>query len=132
MVRSDTRVRNPLAPFTMIRALPLLIGIAAVLAIGFMLLRQLGLDSRNIEVVDANTNEVRSYSLVTVLPREAIPAITNPAFVSADQASFWMDEAGGVIGLDIGGDARAYPINMLSRHEIVDDTVGGVAVAVTW
>ena len=132
MVRSDTPVRSPLAPFTMIRALPLLIGIAAVLAIGFMFLRQLGLDSRNIKVVDANTNEVRSYSLVTVLPREAIPAITNPAFVSADQASFWMDEAEGVIGLDIGGDARAYPINMLSRHEIVDDTVGGVALAVTW
>ena len=67
-----------------------------------------------------------------MLPREAIPAITNPAFVSAEQASFWMDEAEGVIGLDIGGDARAYLINMLSRHEIVDDTVGGVAVAVTW
>ena len=37
-----------------------------------------------------------------------------------------------VIGLSIDGDSRAYPLNMLSRHEIVNDTVGGVPVAVTW
>ena len=44
-----------------------------------------------------------------MLPREAIPAITNPAFVSAEQASFWMDEAEGVIGLDIGRRRESVP-----------------------
>lgn len=37
-----------------------------------------------------------------------------------------------VLGVSINGDHRAYPLNMLSRHEIVNDTVGGVPVAVTW
>ena len=37
-----------------------------------------------------------------------------------------------VIGLSINGDSRAYPINILSRHEIVNDVVGGKPVAVTW
>jgi len=37
-----------------------------------------------------------------------------------------------VIGLSINGDHRAYPINILSTHEIVNDVVGGQLVAVTW
>jgi hypothetical protein len=37
-----------------------------------------------------------------------------------------------VIALEINGDARAYPINILSSHEIVNDVVGGQPVAITW
>ena len=37
-----------------------------------------------------------------------------------------------VQGLSVNGDNRAYPIRMLSRHEIVNDVVGGEPVAVTW
>ena len=37
-----------------------------------------------------------------------------------------------VIGLEIQSEAKAYPINVLSRHEIVNDVVGGKPVAVTW
>ena len=37
-----------------------------------------------------------------------------------------------VIGVSINGESRAYPLNLLSRHEIVNDTVGGKAIAVTW
>ena len=37
-----------------------------------------------------------------------------------------------IIGLVINGEARAYPITILSSHEIVNDTVGGEPVAVTW
>ena len=37
-----------------------------------------------------------------------------------------------VLGLSINGDSRAYPIPMLSSHEIVNDVVGGEPVAVTW
>ena len=37
-----------------------------------------------------------------------------------------------VIGLDIGGQVKAYPINILSRHEIVNDVVGVTPLAVTW
>jgi hypothetical protein len=43
-----------------------------------------------------------------------------------------MDPDERVIGLSINGDHRAYPLKLLSRHEIVNDTVGGTLVAVTW
>jgi hypothetical protein len=43
-----------------------------------------------------------------------------------------MDPDERVIGLSINGDNRAYPLKLMSRHEIVNDTVGGKPVAVTW
>ena len=70
--------------------------------------------------------------IVTVLGRDGIPAILNPDFVDAVEASIQMKAGERVLGLSINGDHRAYPLNLLSRHEIVNDTVGGVPVAVTW
>ena len=72
------------------------------------------------------------YDIITVLGFDAIPSIDNPEFVSATEAEEWMAEDEQVIGLSINGDHRAYSIPLLSRHEIVNDTVGGKAVAVTW
>lgn len=43
----------------------------------------------------------------------------------------WRDQDE-VIGVYINGEARAYPIRLLSLHEIVNDTVGGLPIAVTW
>ena len=43
-----------------------------------------------------------------------------------------MDADEQVLRLSINGEHRAYPIRMLSRHEIVNDVAGGVPVAVTW
>jgi hypothetical protein len=64
------------------------------------------------------------------LPRDAIPAIDAPAFVPVDAAELPAREP--VIGLVIGGDARAYPLRILIWHEIVNDVVGDVPVAVTY
>jgi hypothetical protein len=65
------------------------------------------------------------------LPKDAIPAIDNPLFVPADAASFvHSDEP--VIGVVIDGDARAYPTWLLNAHEIVNDRIAGLAIAVTW
>jgi hypothetical protein len=66
------------------------------------------------------------------LPRDSIPAIDNPQFASADEAEQFLDPDELVIGVVINGDARAYPIPILSVHEIVNDVVGGEAIAVTW
>jgi hypothetical protein len=41
-------------------------------------------------------------------------------------------DADQVLGVTIGSESRAYPIPFLSWHEIINDTVGGVPVAVTW
>jgi hypothetical protein len=65
------------------------------------------------------------------LPRDAIPAIDEPAFVSAGEADFVADDEP-VIGLTDGADARAYPTWLLNAHEIVNDQLGGRPIAVTW
>ncbi len=78
-----------------------------------------------------NTNAV-DLKIVTVLGRDGIPAIFDPQFLGPEDAAAQMKANERVIGLSIDGDHRAYPLNLLSRHEIVNDTVGGVPVAVTW
>lgn len=72
------------------------------------------------------------YNIITVLGYDAIPAILQPEIVSAEEAGERMSPNEQVIGLSINGEHRAYSIPMLSRHEIVNDIVGGKPVAVTW
>ena len=74
----------------------------------------------------------RDLDVVTVLAKDAIPAIRAPEFVDAAGAEAWMNADEPIIGVELDGDARAYPVAMLSRHEIVNDTVGGMPLAVTW
>ena len=70
--------------------------------------------------------------LVTLLGFDSIPAILSPQFVTPFEAEDWMEPDEQVLGLSINGEQRAYPIRMISRHEIVNDVVGGVPLAVTW
>ena len=64
-------------------------------------------------------------------PRDGIPSIDNPQFEPAgtDKTLSARDP---VISMEINGDARAYPLRILIWHEIVNDTVGGVPVTVTY
>jgi hypothetical protein len=71
-------------------------------------------------------------SIVSVLDRDSIPAIDDPQFESASKADKVIASDERVIGLIINGDARAYPITILSSHEIVNDIVGGEPVSITW
>lgn len=64
-------------------------------------------------------------------PKDGIPALTDPAFVSAVDAAF-LNERDEVIGVTLGGDARAYPLRLLDSHEVVNDRVGGLPIAVTY
>ena len=70
--------------------------------------------------------------IITVLGKDGIPAILDPVFLTAQEAQENMRDGERVLGVSINGENRAYPLNMLSRHEIVNDTVGGQPVAVTW
>lgn len=63
--------------------------------------------------------------------RDGIPALTDPPVLAAGEAGFLRDEDV-VIGLVQGGQARAYPIKILNWHEVVNDRLGGQAVAVTY
>ena len=70
--------------------------------------------------------------IVTLLPPDAIPAINNPTFISLEEADQQLRLSDLVIGVTIGGEHRAYGAAFLSAHEIVNDTLGGRAIAVTW
>src|SRR5258708_26919433 len=65
-------------------------------------------------------------------PKDGIPALNAPKFVSVSTADTWLKPNEAVILFQAGDDARAYPIQILIWHEIVNDTVGGVPVAVTF
>ena len=58
-------------------------------------------------------------------------AIVGPRFIAAEQASTKFTNRQ-VLGISIDGDHRAYAIHFIEAHEIVNDTVAGVPVAVTY
>ncbi len=64
--------------------------------------------------------------------RDGIPPIYNPVHETVDLASSWLSAAQPVVALDLDGEARAYPLAILTWHEIVNDPVAGVPVAVTF
>jgi hypothetical protein len=64
-------------------------------------------------------------------PKDGIPAIMQPNFLEPAKADFLKSEDQ-VIGLDIGGQAKAYPIKILNWHEVVNDEINGLPVAVTF
>lgn len=82
-------------------------------------------------VAAAFSADLRPEEIVTVLPKDAIPAILSPSFDERSKAA-WLQDKDFVVGVKIGGDSRAYPVATLSRHEIVNDKVGGIPIAVTW
>ncbi len=65
-------------------------------------------------------------------PPDGIPAIDEPNFRPVDGAGPSLQDHDGVIALEINGDARAYPVDILIWHEIVNDTVGGIPVSITY
>ena len=64
-------------------------------------------------------------------PKDGIPSIDNPQFADVGDAHF-MSDSDTVIGLEINGESKAYPIFILVWHEIVNDHVGETPVAVTY
>jgi hypothetical protein len=64
--------------------------------------------------------------------KDGIPPIDNPRFVSTAEAASFLENAEPVVAIEFGGDARAYPLQILIWHEIVNDTVGDEPVAVTY
>jgi hypothetical protein len=65
-------------------------------------------------------------------PKDGIPSIDNPKFISVAEADQWLADPEPVQMVDINGDARAYPLQILMWHEIVNDIVSDQSVAVTY
>ena len=66
------------------------------------------------------------------VPRDGIPPLDRPNFTIPELASEWLADQEPVIALEVNGQAKAYPLQTITWHEIVNDTVGGVPVAVTF
>ena len=64
--------------------------------------------------------------------RDAIPAILQPQFVAPEAVPPEFRDVELVLGLSMNGESKAYPLDVLSHHEAVNDVVGGVPVVVTW
>ncbi len=65
-----------------------------------------------------------------VLGRDMIFPIYNPRFVLAEEARVKADEL--VLGIEINGKAKAYPITILASREMVNDELSGVPILATW
>ena len=64
-------------------------------------------------------------------PKDGIPALTNPKLIAAKEARY-LNRDDRVIGFVRGQESRAYPLAILNHHEIVNDSVGEVPIAVTY
>ena len=62
---------------------------------------------------------------------DGIPALDAPKMVAASDAAYLNDDDR-VFGVEIGGDARAYPLRIANWHEMINDTVGGVPVSLAY
>ena len=65
-------------------------------------------------------------------PPDGIPPIDNPVYESVEQASAWMIEESPVVVVTVNEETRAYPLAVLTWHEIVNTEIGGEAVTVTF
>lgn len=65
-----------------------------------------------------------------LLPRGAIAAVDDPQFVPAEEAEIPGDAW--VLGVVDGGRAKAYSLNLLNHHEVVNDEIGGRPIAAVW
>ena len=63
-------------------------------------------------------------------PRDAIAPVYDPTFAQAAEVD-WADQSL-IIGLEIDGQAKAYPVSFLNRREMVVDRLAGIPILVTW
>ena len=80
--------------------------------------------------------EKRTVDLAEIMsggpPRDGIPAVDLPRYASTEEAGAWLDPDEPVIAVEVGGEARAYPLQILIWHEIANDELGGAPIAVTF
>jgi len=76
----------------------------------------------------SDTDEFEAYE--QIVPRGQIAAVTEPQYVSAEEAEIADDSY--VLGIVVAGKARAYSLNLLNNHEVVNDQIGELPFAAVW
>ncbi|MEX2515102.1 MAG: DUF3179 domain-containing protein [Candidatus Paceibacterota bacterium] len=87
---------------------------------------------RDIRITDGTRHSIPLDEILSGGPgKDGIPSIDDPKFISPDEADFLVaDDIG--LGLTIEGESRFYPYKILVWHEIVNDTLAGEPVMVTY
>ena len=83
-------------------------------------------------LLDTTKTTVDLLDIIGLLPPDAIPSIDEPNFDTVEAAGAWLQAQEPVIAFEHNGDARAYPLHILTWHEIVNDVVGDEPVIVTY
>lgn len=65
-------------------------------------------------------------------PKDGIPALTDPEFVSAEEADKFLISWDRILGIVEDGVAKAYPVKILNYHELVNDTIADKPVLISW
>jgi len=68
------------------------------------------------------------------VPRDAFPVFDNPTMLTADEAEREgvVFDRDAVIGIAHNGEAKAYPVSIMGVHELGNDTIAGVPIAISW
>ncbi len=84
---------------------------------------------------NSSSHSSTSYKGVEIVPdltKDGIPPLNFPGYESGFNELGWLTAEDRVIGIEINGDPRAFPLKIMSYHEIVNDTIGGENVAITY
>jgi len=65
-------------------------------------------------------------------PKDGIPALFDPEYITVKEADKLMKPEERVLGLTLNGVSRAYPIRIMSWHELVNDEIAGIPYLVSW
>ncbi len=65
-------------------------------------------------------------------PKDGIPSIDNPKFVTLDEADQWIEDDELVLGITYKGVKRVYPLQIMVWHEIVNDIIAGDPLLITY
>jgi hypothetical protein len=65
-------------------------------------------------------------------PKDGIPALFSPQYLTAKEADTLLKPEERVLGLNLNGVSRAYPIRIMSWHELVNDEISGIPYLVSW
>lgn len=112
---------------------------ASVLAVLGLLVSPIGAAAQEEEAdwsaiwkTDRSSYVVPPDSFVDVGPRDRVPSLNNPKFISIEAAEAWLKDREPVAVLTVGDDVRAYPVQILLYHDVVNDWVGGTPVLISF
>jgi hypothetical protein len=113
---------------------PTLVLAFALIACASLAAAQAGADKDKPEIPTVGPRElvIQGDPVRIILPVDGIASVDSPEFLSAAEADAVYSDDEPILGVVVDGDARAYSLWHLDRHEIVNDVVGGQPLAATW